>query len=179
MYRCPNCDRSYTWRQTLSRHIKHECSTEPKFSCMICSLRFKQRGHLLRHMRKLHPFQLNLYYQVNGRTCAVWQFCFYNNRWIVLFFNSRCVILYFLAFICFVIILNIVVLWQFAIHKNTFYLQSSCGCIKFNCIPWAYLGWNQVQNNCIFWMELAGMIIYLSSALMLVSCMLMGVNLSD
>ncbi|KAJ8686891.1 hypothetical protein QAD02_022685 [Eretmocerus hayati] len=38
LYFCTNegCNRSYTFKKALSRHIRHECGKEPRFQCCYC-----------------------------------------------------------------------------------------------------------------------------------------------
>ncbi len=51
---CPDCGKVYKWKMTLNRHMKHECNKEPQFQCPMCPMRFKQKGHMVRHASRLH-----------------------------------------------------------------------------------------------------------------------------
>lgn len=63
LHKCSKCGRPYSWRQTLLRHMKYECGVNPMFHCQLCSISFKQKGHLLRHVKNKHPAQLDVYYR--------------------------------------------------------------------------------------------------------------------
>lgn len=55
-YQCMKCDKSYTWRTSLLRHLREECKeVMPKYSCHRCGRRFKRAYHLRRHQRSKRP----------------------------------------------------------------------------------------------------------------------------
>ncbi|KAI9580662.1 hypothetical protein GQX74_013570 [Glossina fuscipes] len=49
-YACSRCNKSYTWRCNLYRHIRIECEQEPKFICSQCNAKFYYRAVLEKHM---------------------------------------------------------------------------------------------------------------------------------
>lgn len=54
-YHCTKCDKSYSWRTSLLRHLREECKVIPKYSCHQCGRRFKRAYHLRRHQRSKRP----------------------------------------------------------------------------------------------------------------------------
>lgn len=55
-YDCFRCGKHYKRKETLSRHLRLECGTDPKFRCEHCSQRFKRREHLVAHTKSKHQF---------------------------------------------------------------------------------------------------------------------------
>ncbi|PSN32891.1 hypothetical protein C0J52_13312 [Blattella germanica] len=55
-YSCPNCNKVYQHRPSLSQHLKHECGKEPQFQCPFCPQRTTQKGSLRKHIRRRHSF---------------------------------------------------------------------------------------------------------------------------
>ncbi|XP_066959267.1 longitudinals lacking protein, isoforms A/B/D/L-like isoform X3 [Macrobrachium rosenbergii] len=51
---CSRCGRLYKTRKGLKHHIKNECGVEPRFQCIHCDWKFKQKAHLLRHVARKH-----------------------------------------------------------------------------------------------------------------------------
>lgn len=51
---CPNCNKHYSCKSALNRHLKLECGKEPQFKCPECSRRYTQRSSLMSHMKKFH-----------------------------------------------------------------------------------------------------------------------------
>ncbi|KAK7071399.1 hypothetical protein SK128_008574 [Halocaridina rubra] len=51
---CSRCGRVYKTRKGLKHHIKNECGVEPRFQCIHCDWKFKQKAHLLRHVARKH-----------------------------------------------------------------------------------------------------------------------------
>jgi len=49
-FKCPNCGKRYTWKETLSRHMKFECNKEPQWQCPLCPAKFKRKDHMLTHV---------------------------------------------------------------------------------------------------------------------------------
>ncbi|RZF39477.1 hypothetical protein LSTR_LSTR000998 [Laodelphax striatellus] len=54
-YKCPQCGRTYTYANSLFRHQKYECGTEPKFPCPHCNHKSRHKNHLRSHIFALHP----------------------------------------------------------------------------------------------------------------------------
>lgn len=57
-YGCARCGKHYKRKETLSRHVRLECGTVPKFKCDYCMYRFKRREHLVAHLRSKHSVYL-------------------------------------------------------------------------------------------------------------------------
>ncbi|XP_039284541.1 longitudinals lacking protein, isoforms A/B/D/L-like isoform X1 [Nilaparvata lugens] len=62
---CPKCDKHYSCKSALNRHLKLECGKEPQFQCPECCRRYTQRSSLMAHFKKFHenavsPFPFNL-----------------------------------------------------------------------------------------------------------------------
>ncbi len=53
-YACPTCRKVYKRTSCLKRHIHHECTNAPKFSCLICGHKSKRSDTFLLHLRKIH-----------------------------------------------------------------------------------------------------------------------------
>lgn len=53
-YLCPDCGRSYRWRDNLRRHQRMECGKEASFWCSLCPFRSKHKHSLLRHLHNRH-----------------------------------------------------------------------------------------------------------------------------
>lgn len=51
---CPNCGRSYSCKQNLSKHLRLECGGRRSFSCHLCPTCFTQKGSLRRHLTNIH-----------------------------------------------------------------------------------------------------------------------------
>lgn len=47
---CPNCGKSYTWKETLMRHMRLECGKVPNIRCPLCPMKFKRKDQLQSHM---------------------------------------------------------------------------------------------------------------------------------
>ncbi|KAG8259212.1 hypothetical protein J6590_014682 [Homalodisca vitripennis] len=53
-YTCPDCGKSYMWKQGLNTHKRLHCGKEPRFQCPHCPKRCYQRGNLDSHIRNVH-----------------------------------------------------------------------------------------------------------------------------
>lgn len=53
-YPCTQCDRSYTNKGTLNRHLREECGKIPQYSCSYCQKAFHQRSNFKRHVWMVH-----------------------------------------------------------------------------------------------------------------------------
>jgi hypothetical protein len=51
---CNGCGNTYRHKRSLQKHVKLECGKEPQFHCPYCPVRMKQKGNLLKHIRKRH-----------------------------------------------------------------------------------------------------------------------------
>lgn len=54
LYSCPDCGKSYMWKQGLNTHKRLHCGKEPRFQCPHCPKRCYQRGNLDSHIRNVH-----------------------------------------------------------------------------------------------------------------------------
>ena len=54
LYSCNRCERIYTKKHSVLRHLRYECGVDPQFQCSICPQRFKHRSDQQRHERKIH-----------------------------------------------------------------------------------------------------------------------------
>ncbi|XP_066250363.1 transcriptional repressor Rhit-like [Euwallacea similis] len=50
MFACPNCNKIYHHKKTLSRHIRQECGIEPELKCPFCPYRARKLN--FRHLRR-------------------------------------------------------------------------------------------------------------------------------
>lgn len=55
MFACSVCQRTYSLKRTLRRHMMLECGKEPWLKCPYCSHCSKQRGNLINHVNRKHP----------------------------------------------------------------------------------------------------------------------------
>lgn len=53
-FACPRCNKDYSQRKNMRRHLRLECGQEPKYPCPICSLRFKRHNQMSGHMMARH-----------------------------------------------------------------------------------------------------------------------------
>ena len=51
---CNGCGNTYRHKRSLQKHVKLECGKEPQFHCPYCPMKMKQKGNLLKHIRKRH-----------------------------------------------------------------------------------------------------------------------------
>lgn len=55
-YPCTKCNRSYTNKSTLNRHLREECGKKPQYSCPYCNKAFHQRSNFQRHLWTVHRY---------------------------------------------------------------------------------------------------------------------------
>lgn len=60
-FHCPKCGKVYTWRVSLTRHLREECNQHPKYNCEFCPKKFKQRSSFRRHMITQHRMDASVY----------------------------------------------------------------------------------------------------------------------
>lgn len=51
---CFICGKRYKVSRSLWRHQKYECQQEPRFSCMYCEYRAKQKASIVKHTMAMH-----------------------------------------------------------------------------------------------------------------------------
>nr|CAD7568114.1 unnamed protein product [Timema californicum] len=49
-YKCPQCGKLYRYKESLCRHMRHECGKAPQFQCTHCLQRFSQKPNLVYHL---------------------------------------------------------------------------------------------------------------------------------
>ena len=54
-FRCPRCCKSYKHRSGIYTHLRYECGVDRQFRCHICPLKFRQKTHLVKHLKTRHP----------------------------------------------------------------------------------------------------------------------------
>ena len=64
-YPCLKCNRSYTNKSTLNRHLREECGKEPKL-CPFCNKPIKQSSNLQRHIRTVHGTYIVWFYNLDN-----------------------------------------------------------------------------------------------------------------
>lgn len=47
---CLICNKSYSTKGALQRHVRYECGVEPQFKCHLCDRRFCHNYHLKTHL---------------------------------------------------------------------------------------------------------------------------------
>ncbi|KAK9893013.1 hypothetical protein WA026_023226 [Henosepilachna vigintioctopunctata] len=52
IYACSRCEKRYSKRGSLHKHMKYDCQVEKKFQCTMCSNYFKRKETLNFHMKK-------------------------------------------------------------------------------------------------------------------------------
>ncbi|XP_015178587.1 PREDICTED: zinc finger protein 775-like [Polistes dominula] len=61
---CPRCNRGFTQKKNMRRHLHHECGMEPKYQCPYCDKPSKFTQNIYAHIRRYHPGQtLHLTYE--------------------------------------------------------------------------------------------------------------------
>ncbi|XP_059469600.1 longitudinals lacking protein, isoforms A/B/D/L-like isoform X2 [Neocloeon triangulifer] len=53
-FTCPQCNRNYKRKSSLSNHMRWECGKDPQFQCPYCPQRSKQKMHIIRHVNRRH-----------------------------------------------------------------------------------------------------------------------------
>ncbi|XP_058796156.1 zinc finger protein Gfi-1b-like, partial [Phymastichus coffea] len=51
---CAACGRKYMHRETLRRHVRHECGIKPRFQCNLCTISYKRKEDLHKHVAVKH-----------------------------------------------------------------------------------------------------------------------------
>lgn len=61
---CPRCDKVYTYKKNLSRHLRFECGISPQEKCPYCGYLTRYKHSLNVHVRTQHPE----YYNIQNKT---------------------------------------------------------------------------------------------------------------
>ncbi|KAG8259468.1 hypothetical protein J6590_014939 [Homalodisca vitripennis] len=48
--KCPQCDKVYSQRGSMLRHLRLECGVLPQFQCPVCTYSSYRKGNINRHM---------------------------------------------------------------------------------------------------------------------------------
>lgn len=56
-FECPKCLKTYSYFQTLKRHVKLECGKEPQLQCPHCPKRTIHYANLKRHIMIMHSLR--------------------------------------------------------------------------------------------------------------------------
>lgn len=54
-FSCPQCGKKYSFKGTLTRHMRFECGRKPGFQCPVCSKPFTRNDTLNQHIKIIHP----------------------------------------------------------------------------------------------------------------------------
>lgn len=57
---CPRCDKVYTYKKNLSRHLRFECGILPQEKCPYCGYLTRYKHSLNVHVRTQHPEYYNI-----------------------------------------------------------------------------------------------------------------------
>lgn len=58
-YPCKQCRASYKNRSHLLRHLRFECGVEPQFECYHCGKKFTRDTTLKTHLKNIHKIEMN------------------------------------------------------------------------------------------------------------------------
>ncbi|KAF6202989.1 hypothetical protein GE061_003401 [Apolygus lucorum] len=53
-FACGMCQRTYTTKSNLVRHLKFECGKDPQFECPVCPYKAKIKDNLKAHIATKH-----------------------------------------------------------------------------------------------------------------------------
>lgn len=53
-HECPKCDKSYTYKKNLNRHLKYECGVIPTAKCNYCPFVTRYKQSLNTHIANQH-----------------------------------------------------------------------------------------------------------------------------
>lgn len=53
---CPNkgCNRSFSWKNNLTWHLRNSCGVSPRFKCPYCDYKCKVKGDVRKHIFRIH-----------------------------------------------------------------------------------------------------------------------------
>lgn len=60
-FSCPRCWKHYRHRSGIYTHLRYECGVEPQFHCHICQHKFRQKTHLVKHLKTRHSEKSRYY----------------------------------------------------------------------------------------------------------------------
>lgn len=58
-YGCGKCNRTYSQKKTLGRHLRFDCGQKPSFECQMCPKMYNHGYMLLKHMRRTHKIKID------------------------------------------------------------------------------------------------------------------------
>ncbi|XP_062130758.1 zinc finger protein kipf-like isoform X2 [Drosophila sulfurigaster albostrigata] len=58
VHTCPRCDKAYTYKKNLWRHLRFECGRLPTEKCQHCHYVARYKHSLNMHMKTQHPDQV-------------------------------------------------------------------------------------------------------------------------
>ncbi len=53
-FKCDWCERTYSLKSSLTRHMKAECGVEPSLTCPQCDHKLKRKSDLKIHLMEMH-----------------------------------------------------------------------------------------------------------------------------
>ena len=53
---CPNCDKTYSYKKNLKRHLRHECGVKPTEHCTYCPYVTRYKHSLKSHIKTQHAY---------------------------------------------------------------------------------------------------------------------------
>lgn len=53
-HQCPQCDKSYSYKKNLKRHLRHECGVKPSEHCLYCPYVTRYKHSLNSHIKSQH-----------------------------------------------------------------------------------------------------------------------------
>lgn len=54
IFSCAKCDRRYSTRSIMLRHMNHECGIAKKYACTTCNKKFRRKWNLEQHLKRIH-----------------------------------------------------------------------------------------------------------------------------
>lgn len=67
LHECRKCQKSYTYKKNLQRHLKFECGVVPRCKCPYCEYCTRYNHSLKTHMQSQHNHMIQLYKSDNSQ----------------------------------------------------------------------------------------------------------------
>lgn len=95
-HECPNCEKSYTYKKNLQRHLRYECGIVPQQKCPHCSYITRYKHSLKTHIASQHqqPPNFERFDDLLQKTNWISGLFFSINIWrkkLIIFFWNSCV----------------------------------------------------------------------------------------